>query len=91
MLKIEPGDEIDFTEKNEVNDTVRQTWNMLGPLKLLEIAKNTIEPLDFTLSFGKSIDKYRTQIYGQFNERSRRCEGICRLIFAEPNSHIYEG
>ena len=87
MLKIEPGEEIDFTEKNEVNDTVRQTWNMLGPLKpnnqdfdnfkfqfllvkicrfwkfcvrLLDIAKNTIEPLDFTLSYGKSMDKYRT-------------------------------
>lgn len=91
MLKIEPGEEIDFTEKNEVNDTVRQTWNMLGPLKLLEIAKNSIEPLDFTLSYGKSMDKYRTQIYGQFNESTRRCEGVCRLIFAEPNSHIYEG
>lgn len=60
MLKIEPGEEIDFTEKNEVNDTVRQTWNMLGPLKLLEIAKNSIQPLDYTLSYGKSMDKFRT-------------------------------
>jgi len=39
MLKIEPGEELDFGERNTVNDTVRQTWNLLGPLRLLDIAK----------------------------------------------------
>ena len=91
MFKIEPGEEVDFTEKNEVNETVRQTWNMLGLIRLLELVKNSVEPVDFSLAYGKSIDKMRTQVHGQFDERVGKCLGVCRLIFAEPNSHIYEG
>ena len=64
---------------------------MLGPLRLIEIARNSIDPIDFDLPFGKSVDKYRTHIYGQYVEDASKCEGICRLIFAEPNSHVYEG
>ena len=91
MLKIEPGEEIDFSSKNDVNDIVRQTWNMLGAFRLIDIVKNSIDEVDFTLPYGKSLDKYRTQLYGQTNSKTGKCEGICRLIFAEPNSHIYEG
>jgi len=49
MLKIEPGEEIDFTEKNEVQDNVRQTWHMLGPIRLLDIVKNSVDKIDETL------------------------------------------
>lgn len=91
MLKVEPGEELDFSEKNEVQDLVRQTWQMLGPLRLIEIARNSVDPIEFDMPFGKSVDKYRTHIYGQYVEDKSECEGICRLIFAEPNSHVYEG
>ena len=56
MFKIEPGDELDFNLKNDVHDVVRQTWNMLGPMRLIDIIKNAIEPIDYSLPFGKSMD-----------------------------------
>jgi len=64
MFKIEPGEELDFSEKNDVNELVRQTWNILGPFRLIDIAKNSIDPVDTTLPYGKSIDKFKTQIFG---------------------------
>ena len=67
MFKIEPGEELDFSEKNDVNELVRQTWNILGPFRLIDIAKNSIDPVDTTLPYGKSIDKFKTQIFGQSN------------------------
>ena len=62
MLKIEPGDEIDFSEKNDVQDVCRQTWHMLGPLRLIDIVKNSTDEIDSSLQYGKSIDKYKNQI-----------------------------
>ena len=58
MLKIEPGDEIDFGQKNTVHDNVRQTWNMIGPLRLIDIVKNSKHEIDFEAKFGKTIDKH---------------------------------
>ena len=56
MFKIEPGDELDFHQKNEVQDVVRQTWNMLGPMRIIDIVKSSFDPIDYSLPFGKSID-----------------------------------
>lgn len=78
MLKIEPGDEIDFGQKNTVHDSVRQTWNMIGPLRLIDIVKNSKFEIDFDAKFGKTIDKYKTHSYGQMNPQSNKCEGISR-------------
>lgn len=91
MFKIEPGDEIDFGQKNTVHDSVRQTWNMIGPMRLIDIVKNSKYEIDFDAKFGKTIDKYRTHSYGQMNPQSNKVEGVARQIFAEPNSHLYEG
>lgn len=60
MFKIEPGDELDFHQKNEVQDVVRQTWNMLGPMRIIDIVKSSFDPIDYSLPFGKSIDQYKT-------------------------------
>lgn len=68
MFRIEPGEEIDFGSLNEVNDNVRQTWNLLGPLRLTEIVRNSIEPIDFDLPYGRTKDRYDTQIFGQYKE-----------------------
>ena len=59
MLKIEPGDEIDFSDKNDVQDVVRQTWHMLGPLRLIDIVKNSTDEIDSSLQYGKSMDKFK--------------------------------
>ena len=91
MLKIEPGEELDYGERNGVNETVRQTWNLLGPLRLLDIAKNGGGEIDFEAGYGKTVDQLGTQIYGQVNAQTGKCVGICRQIFAEPNGHLYEG
>ena len=37
------------------------------------------------------MDVKRTAFYGQFDSERMTCDGICRLIFAQPNSHVYEG
>ena len=78
MFKLEPGEEIDFTDKNEVNTNVRQTWGMLGPLRLLDIYKQSIDEINFETPYGKSMDKHRTQLYGQINPETGLCDGICR-------------
>ena len=59
MLKIEPGDEIDFSDKNDVQDVVRQTWHMLVPLRLIDIFKNSTDEIDSSLQYGKSMDKFK--------------------------------
>ena len=64
MLKIEPGEELDFGDRNTVNDTVRQTWSLLGPLRLIDIAKNGGGDIDFDAGYGKSVDQFGTQMYG---------------------------
>jgi hypothetical protein len=64
---------------------------MLGPLRLLEITRNSTEQLQNELTYGKSLDEKRTKFSGQYNERTQSCEGICRLVFAQPNSHVFEG
>lgn len=44
MLRTEPGGTQDLGDhKNSVNPLVKQTWNMLGPLRLLEITRNSTE------------------------------------------------
>lgn len=37
------------------------------------------------------MDKHKTQFSGQANSKTGKIEGICRMIFAEPNNHVYEG
>jgi len=43
---------------------VKQTWNLLGPLRLLDIVKNSIDTIDFNMEYATSRDKFNTQIYG---------------------------
>jgi len=64
---------------------------MIGPLRLIDIVKNSKVEIDFECRFGKTIDKYKTHSYGQMNPHSNKVEGIARQIFADPNSHVYEG
>ena len=53
--------------------------------------RNSIEPLEADKEYGNSMDVKRTAFYGQFDSERMTCDGICRLIFAQPNSHVYEG
>ena len=78
MLKIEPGEEIDFGQKNTVNDIVRQTWNMIGPLRLIDIVKSSKQEIDFEAKFGKTVDGKATHSYGQMSGNTDKVEGICR-------------
>ena len=89
MIQQEPGS--DLNSKVDVSDVVKQTWNLLGPLRLTELIKNSVDTVDFNLDFGQTIDKFNTLNQGQQNPKTGKMEGICRMIFSEPNGHLYEG
>lgn len=64
MFKIEPGDELDSLKNLEVSDIVRQTWNMLGPLRLFEVVENSAERVEVSYPYGKSMDRHGTMVFG---------------------------
>jgi hypothetical protein len=62
----------------------KEKWNELGPLRLEDIVKNSVEPIDQSKTFGQSsFNKY---IIGQLGPNGK-VSGVGKEI----NHIIYEG
>ena len=90
MLKSVPGEEQIGSDKRKIDPQVMSTWNMLGPVKLSELVKNSVDEIRYDFKFGHNTDPKNTLTMGQ-QGNSGKVEGICRIVFATPNNHIYEG